>query len=522
MSPHVHRVTPGWPIRAFGALPKGRTLPPESWSRRHVGLCLLLWAHVPAIYAFALTQGKGAGHALLDTGAVVVLATAASWLPRSHPRASSCLLAFGLLTCSAVITHLSGGHVEAHFHFFVVVTLLVLYEDWLPFLLAIAFVAVHHGVGGALMPESMYNHPDGIAHPWKWAGIHAGFIAALSAGSILSWRLNEDGREEARLAHDATEQALESARLSSERFENAFVHAPIGMALLGLDGRFLKVNGALCSLLGQAEPDLLERTLQDVTHPDDLAADARSAAEVVAGTRDSYEVEKRYLDASGRARWALSSVSLVRDKDAQPLHFVAQVIDIADRKRAEVDLRHLADHDALTGLWNRRRFEEELGAALGRGKRYGGSAALLVLDLDRFKSINDAHGHRAGDEALRHVARALLGRLRTTDSVGRLGGDEFAVLMAQLPTEGAEEVAASLVAAIQDTGFAFAGHEIHVGASVGLTFLPVDSLDTVDEAMSRADTGLYAAKAGSGPHREPRAAVRIVAGHRMAPPVPLR
>jgi PAS domain-containing protein len=162
----------------------------------------------------------------------------------------------------------------------VVVTLLVLYEDWLPFLLAIAFVLVHHGVGGALMPESMINHPDGIAHPWKWAAIHTAFIAALSAGSIVSWRMNENGREDARLAHDETVRALERARLSEERFRSAYEHAPIGMALVGLDGGFLEVNGALCALTGYSELELLAYSLQDITHQEDLGADARQGDEL--------------------------------------------------------------------------------------------------------------------------------------------------------------------------------------------------------------------------------------------------
>ena len=484
----------GW----LDALPKGRTLPADAWMRRHVWLCRLLWAHVPAIFAFALVQGNSVSHASIESGVIAMLAFAASWLSRRDRRLSSSVLAIGLLTCSAVITHLSGGYVEAHFHFFVVVTLLVLYEDWLPFLLAFTYVLVHHGVGGALMPELMYNHPDGIAHPWKWAAIHAGFIAALSSGSIVSWRLNEDSREDARLAHDETERALESARFSEERFRNAVEHAPIGMALVGLDGRWLKVNSALCALTGYSERSLLERTFQDITHPEDIDADVRNVRDLVSGAITSYEMEKRYINACGQIVWVLLSVSLVTDKDGQPLHFIAQILDITDRKRADAKVRYLADHDALTGLWNRRRFEEAIHAELLRGKRYGHIAALLVIDLDRFKRINDVHGHRAGDEALRHAVRAMNRRVRSTDTVGRLGGDEFAILMPHLPAEKAGRVAKSLGVAIQAVPLAFAGHKIRVAASVGATSLPLDGLDTVDQAMLRADADMYVAKAAKG------------------------
>ena len=481
----------------LGALPRGRTLPPDLWKRRHVWLCRLLWAHVPAIFAFALEQGKGTGHAAVESGVIAALAFAASWSSSRDPRLASSAVAIGLLTCSAVVTHLSGGYVEAHFHFFVVVTLLVLYEDWLPFLLAFAYVLVHHGVGGVLAPESMFNHPDGLADPWKWAAIHAGFIAALSIGSIVSWRMNEDVRADARRAHDATERALEVARLSAERFRNAFEHAPIGMALVGLDGRFLKVNDALCSLTGYSELDLLERNFGDITHREDLDADLRSAGDLVAGKILSYEIEKRCITASGRAIWVLFSSSLVRDGEGQPQHFVAQILDITDRKRAEAEVRHLADHDALTELWNRRRFEEELNAELARGKRYGHTALLLLIDLDGFKQINDTHGHKAGDEALRHTARVIRGRVRSTDFVARLGGDEFAILMPCQSADDGAHVAAALVTAIQDTPLALEGHELRVRASAGATFIPLDAVDTADAAMLRADTDLYAAKAGT-------------------------
>jgi diguanylate cyclase (GGDEF)-like protein/PAS domain S-box-containing protein len=460
-----------------------------------VWLCRLLWAHVPAIFAFALAEGNSVSHASLESGFIATPALAASWLSTRNRRVSSSVLAFGLLTCSAVITHLSGGYVEAHFHFFVVVTLLVLYEDWLPFLLAITYVLVHHGVGGVLMPESMFNHPEGIADPWKWAAIHAGFIAALSVGSIVSWRMNEDCRADARLAHEGTERALESARVSGERFRNAFEHAPIGMALVGLDGRWLKVNSALCSLTGYSEHDLLERTFQDITHPDDVEADLRNANDLLAGEIGSYEMEKRYITASGHTVWVLLSGSLVRDSHGEPMHFVAQILDITDRKHSEAELRYLADHDALTGLWNRRRFEEELHAELARGKRYGHTAVLLLIDLDGFKQINDTHGHKAGDEALRHAARAMNSRVRSTDFVGRLGGDEFGVLMPHVSAEELDDVATSLQAAIHAAPLAFCGAEIHVGASVGATLLPVDELDSVDGAMLRADMDMYGSKA---------------------------
>src|SRR3954452_10328453 len=131
---------------------------------------------------------------LLEGGSVAVWAAAAT-IVGARRRAGAAFVALGLLTASAVIVHLSDGVIEAHFHFFVVIVLLTLYEDWLPFLLATGFVALHHGVMGVIDPSSVYNHPDAVAHPWRWALISAGFVTAAGAAAVVAWRLNEDIRE---------------------------------------------------------------------------------------------------------------------------------------------------------------------------------------------------------------------------------------------------------------------------------------------------------------------------------------
>jgi diguanylate cyclase (GGDEF)-like protein len=188
----------------------------------------------------------------------------------------------------------------------------------------------------------------------------------------------------------------------------------------------------------------------------------------------------------------------VRDEHGDPAHLVAQILDINDRKHAEAEVQYLADHDPLTGLWNRRCFEEKLQTELARATRYGHTAAVFVIDLDDFKQINDVHGHKAGDEALRHVARAMSTRVRSTDVVGRLGGDEFAILMPHLSTAESREVVASLMEAIGDETLRFAGRDIQIEASIGTTSLPRDRDDTLEDVMLRADSALYASKADKG------------------------
>ena len=197
------------------------------------------------LFVFALARGYPVYHASIDAGAVAMPAILALMMHR-RPRAATALVSLGLITSSAVLVHLWDGVIEAHFHFFVMIMVLALYEDWLPFLLAIAYVVVHHGVFGVLAPHSVYNHQSAYDHPWRWALIHGGFVLAASVAAVATWRLNEDVRAEA-------QEAYRKASESEERFRSAFTNAPIGMALTRMHEdsfRFLQVNRALCEILG--------------------------------------------------------------------------------------------------------------------------------------------------------------------------------------------------------------------------------------------------------------------------------
>jgi diguanylate cyclase (GGDEF)-like protein len=166
---------------------------------------------------------------------------------------------------------------------------------------------------------------------------------------------------------------------------------------------------------------------------------------------------------------------------------------VAQRRRVEAELAHLADHDSLTDLFNRRRFQADLSRHLAEAKRYGTRGSLLFLDLDEFKAINDRLGHTAGDKLLVALAAVLRGRLRETDLLARLGGDEFAIILPHTRGDQALALAEQLVEAIRRHPFQAAGQSVPITATIGVALFPEDGL-TVDQLLARADAAMYEAK----------------------------
>jgi PAS domain S-box-containing protein len=175
------------------SLPRGRTLPPEVWARRHRAMLWLLALHAIGLAIYADLHGYPLVHSLGHAAPLAALAVLAAHRSLGM-RVRSGLASVGLLTASAILVHTSGGLIETHFHFFVMIAVIALYEDWIPYLLAGAYVVVHHGLMGAFDPSGVYNHPDAVAHPWKWAAIHGVFVIGAGAAGVIAWRLNEDVR----------------------------------------------------------------------------------------------------------------------------------------------------------------------------------------------------------------------------------------------------------------------------------------------------------------------------------------
>jgi diguanylate cyclase (GGDEF)-like protein/PAS domain S-box-containing protein len=293
--------------------------------------------------------------------------------------------------------------------------------------------------------------------------------------------------------------AEDRLREAEERFRRAFEDAGTGMALIGvgeLEGLILEVNDALCASTRYAREELLTMSLSGMVHPEDAPKKIELVRRVTKGELTSAQGETRLLDARGEVVWIAYSTSVIRDGSGRALYRLAQLQDITERKRFEGQLQHLADHDPVTALFNRRRFEEELGRELGTARRYGTGGAVLALDLDNFKYVNDTLGHSAGDELIATVAEILSARLRRTDVVARLGGDEFAVVLPHVDEAQALAIADELLVAIRnDAVVTTAKGSRRATASIGIAlFGGAPDAFTGEELLIEADIAMYDAK----------------------------
>jgi diguanylate cyclase (GGDEF)-like protein/PAS domain S-box-containing protein len=294
------------------------------------------------------------------------------------------------------------------------------------------------------------------------------------------------------------EEGYARLREAEERFRLAFEHAPIGIALVSPEGQFMRVNAALCELTGYSAEELGTKTFQEITHPEDLDLDLEYVHQVLAGERRDFQMEKRYFHRDGHIVWVLLNVALVRDSDGRPVHFISQIQDISERKQLEERLVFLADHDEMTGLANRRRFREEVERGVAYAERYDHPAAMLLLDLDNFKDVNDSLGHHVGDRLLVAVAERLAIRLRRTDVLGRIGGDEFAALLPQAEPAQAARVAEEVLEAVTTAAYALDGHVVSARGSIGLALFRPGLGIVADDLQIRADVAMYTAKREGG------------------------
>ncbi len=326
-----------------------------------------------------------------------------------------------------------------------------------------------------------------------------GFYSIIAAVPVIAiiyftYRTYCQNIEASAAQAEQAERHLREMQRSEERFRIAFNYTAVGMAIVEHSGRWLQVNGSLCRLLGYTEDELLALDFQSITHAEDLPSVLTDIKQLLDGRTPTCETEMRYLHKSGQEVWTLASVAIARDAQVEAEHFIFQLQNITDRKRAEERLVYDAFHDALTGLPNRALFMDHLKLALGRTKRLPERQfAVLFLDLDRFKVINDSLGHMIGDELLISISRRLEDCLRPGDTVARLGGDEFTILLDDLRDDTEAVAVAERIKQEFQIPFTLQGHEVFTGASIGIAPSTI-GYDHPEELLRDADTAMYRAK----------------------------
>jgi diguanylate cyclase (GGDEF)-like protein/PAS domain S-box-containing protein len=304
----------------------------------------------------------------------------------------------------------------------------------------------------------------------------------------------------AALAHAAEFEAKRDQVEALARFEATFAGALTGMLLMDLDGRIIDSNPAIQKLLGQSHGELKGRRTTEFVHPDDRRDGRTAYRRMIAGGGSSMRLQHRFVGRDGEILWVDVSASLVRDPDGHKSFAIAMIQDVTQRKTAEAALlsqaalnEHQALHDALTGLANRTLFRNRINQTVTGRRRTDAHAAVIVMDLDGFKEINDSLGHAAGDDLLIELGRRLKAALGTSDTVARLGGDEFGVLLPHASlTDGVLRAVEQMQAAIENP-ITLQGLSLSLEASIGIALYPDDGKD-VETLLRCADGAMYYAK----------------------------
>lgn len=283
----------------------------------------------------------------------------------------------------------------------------------------------------------------------------------------------------------------DSLRQGQDKYRSIFERAVEGIFQSTMEGELRVINAAMVELFGydsaeelMGKPGMRREVMID-------PSERHRYFEIL--LRDGYitNFEFRAKRKDGEFIWCSESSRLVTVDGEQLIEGVLE--DVTNRKQEEIELKHLATVDSLTGLYNRHLFFDRLEHALACAKRYNRSAAVLFVDLDEFKQVNDTYGHQTGDELLQKVARRLEGRIRESDTLARLGGDEFGVLLYHVEGKPGAVVVAENLIDVLEKPFEICGKQIQIGATIGISFYPDDAKDAVS-LISRADAAMYEAK----------------------------
>jgi diguanylate cyclase (GGDEF)-like protein/PAS domain S-box-containing protein len=296
---------------------------------------------------------------------------------------------------------------------------------------------------------------------------------------------------------DITDRKLALTELAGaeELFRGAFDGSPIGMALTDEGGEVVRVNAALCLLSGHPAEKLVGWRFDGLLDPEEPADTRAALGRMLAGGSPDSSVEARFIHACGEPIWVGVQATVIRDRAGERLRCLVQVQDVTYRHHYEENLHYLATHDPLTGLQNRASFASQLEAHADLVRRYGADGALLLLDLDHFKYVNDTLGHHGGDQLISRVASLLSGRLRSSDVLARLGGDEFAVLLPRADAQTAQAVARNLLEALRAERITVPRtRDQTITASIGVAMFDAGDAASGADILVSADLAMYDAK----------------------------
>jgi diguanylate cyclase (GGDEF)-like protein/PAS domain S-box-containing protein len=410
---------------------------------------------------------------LISAGTSVALGAVAWWFPWDR---------FGRWAVLAVIPFA-----------FVAVDLTWVYADRRPFSYSVTFVVIFALVGLALPRWTALRLAPFLAvaylaplaatpGPLSTLGLgSAVFVIPICVllGEAIAWGMHRYALAELEIAE------------SLASIQRLFDQAPIGISKLGLDGRFLEVNLAYAEIHGYRREAMEGMAVRDLVHPDDRAANQANITGLLSGEIDRFQTERRSVRSDGRVVWVSLNGSVVRDAGGEPLFMIGQIEDITERRALREQLALHAVTDPLTGLPNRKLFMEHLVRALHRAESDGRHVALMFLDLDRFKLVNDGIGHDAGDRLLQRVGQRLQNALRPGDFLARFGGDEFTVLCEVGGDDDVLDIVGrlrkSLATPVSEADFEqFVTISIGVALSTSETMLPSALLRSADIAMYQA------------------------------------
>jgi diguanylate cyclase (GGDEF)-like protein/PAS domain S-box-containing protein len=332
------------------------------------------------------------------------------------------------------------------------------------------------------------------------------FAVILYATLIVTWVLyhgiQAGERQRRRLLREiaARKRSEEALSESEASYRRLFEEIPEGLYRTDYSGKILDANPSLVAMLGYSQRErFLELKSADLfLDPADREREQRLLEQD--GLVRGFEVQLRKQD--GEIIWVRDTVHTVRDATGRILYYEGSLEDITDRKRLLESLSRLAIHDELTSLFNRREMTRLLRQEIQRSRRFGHPMAVALLDLDRFKEVNDRYGHQVGDEVLRWFAHLLQMNVRSVDFAARYGGDEFTLIMPETTSEEAFHLTERLRSSVAENPFHLSLENggcltIPITFSLGIAEFPSDAQDQV-RALLKADQALYAAKYGGG------------------------